>query len=284
MTALVKQEQNFSLAPRSFAEAKEYAMLIANSDLAPKDYRGKPANVIVAVQMGQELGLSPLQSLANIAVINGRASVWGDALLAICQRQPDFEDITEVLDGEGDAAVAICTIRRRGRSPTIRQFSVADAKEAKLWGNKEKDTWVKYPKRMLQMRARGFALRDAYADALRGLISAEEAQDIPVTARPMGAATVVQQAPVARPSRTEQARQALGAVDVVAEPVNEHGEVTTLDAVLQRIMDAASVDELIAVGKDASGLAGDEKNIVRDAYRAKREALKQTEVAPGLEG
>jgi hypothetical protein len=32
---------------------------------------------------------------------------------------------------------------------------------------------------MLAMRARGFAIRDCFADVLKGLITAEEAQDYP---------------------------------------------------------------------------------------------------------
>ncbi len=54
-------------------------------------------------------------------------------------------------------------------------ISKEDAKKAGLWG--KAGPWSQYPKRMLQMRARSFALRDKFADALSGLIMAEEAQD-----------------------------------------------------------------------------------------------------------
>ena len=58
-----------------------------------------------------------------------------------------------------------------------RKFSVADAKKAHLWGRR--GPWENYPERMLQMRARGFALRDSFPDALKGVITVEEAQDFP---------------------------------------------------------------------------------------------------------
>ena len=51
------------------------------------------------------------------------------------------------------------------------------AKKASLWT--KPGPWQQYPDRMLQMRARGFALRDTFADVLRGLISREEAEDMP---------------------------------------------------------------------------------------------------------
>jgi RecT family len=168
---------------RSFDELERWAERAARSDMVPKDFKGKPDNIIIAVQMGAELGLRPMQSLINIAVINGRPSVWGDAMLALCKMHPSYVSTEETISGEGDSRVAKCVTIRRGEPPVVRTFSVADAKLAKLWNKKGyngQDTpWVTNPDRMLQLRARGFALRDAFPDKLRGLISAEEANDIP---------------------------------------------------------------------------------------------------------
>jgi hypothetical protein len=172
MTDIVRQKP-FSLAPTTFAEAERFAKLVASSSFAPKGYAGKPGDVLVAMQMGAELGLSPMQALQNIAVVNGRPSVWGDAILAICMAHPAFESIhEEVANG-----VATCAVVRKGMPPVVRKFSVDDAKRAGLWG--KAGPWTQYPDRMLQMRPRGFACRDAFPDALRGLISREEAEDIP---------------------------------------------------------------------------------------------------------
>jgi hypothetical protein len=79
--------------------------------------------------------------------------------------------------------MAVCEAKRRGYpAPTVVRFSVADAKKAALWG--KSGPWQQYPTRMLALRARGFALRNAFADALRGLITAEEAQDYPTPTPP----------------------------------------------------------------------------------------------------
>ena len=131
-----------------------------------------------------ELGLSPIWSLTNILVVNGKPAIWGDALLGIVRAHPDFSDIRETLQGEGDDMVAICEIDRKGQSTTARRFSVKDAKRAGLWG--KPGPWANYPLRMLQMRARAWACRDAFADALRGLGVSEEIRDIepkPIQAR-----------------------------------------------------------------------------------------------------
>lgn len=152
------------------------AELIANSGMVPKGYEGNAGAVLVAVQMGAELGLSPMSAIQNIAVINGRPSLWGDAGLALVCTHRDFVDIIEELSSTKEEAVATCTITRKGRTPTVRTFSFTDAKKAGLAG--KQGPWTQYPKRMLQMRARWFAMRDAFPDALRGVASAEESQDI----------------------------------------------------------------------------------------------------------
>ncbi len=173
MTNIVGVKNTFSLTPSSLKEAMEYAQIIANSTMVPKNYQGKPGDILVAVQMGAELGLKPIQALQNIAVINGKPSVYGDALLALVQAHPSFEDVKEAFDEKTNTA--FCTVKRKNQDEYTVSFSSEDAKKAGLWG--KAGPWSQYPKRMLQMRARSFALRDKFADALSGLIMAEEAQD-----------------------------------------------------------------------------------------------------------
>jgi hypothetical protein len=168
------------LALQTMADAMKFGEMVAASDFAPKDFRGKPASCVLAIQAGAEIGLSPMQALQSIAVVNGRPSIFGDAALAVVKASPVCEYVTESVDGDGEQMVATCTAKRRGYpTPTVVKFSVADAKKAGLWG--KSGPWTQYPKRMLQMRARGFALRDAFPDALRGMVTAEEAQDYPTT-------------------------------------------------------------------------------------------------------
>jgi hypothetical protein len=183
------------LALATFDDAFRFAQMVAKSEFAPKDFKGKPESCLLAIQHGSEVGLSPMQSLQSIAVINGRPTIWGDAALALVQASPVCEYVKEYTEGDGDALVAVCEAKRRGYpAPTVVRFSVADAKKAGLWG--KAGPWQQYPTRMMTLRARGFALRNAFADALRGLITAEEAQDYPTTP-PAPEPVVVRPAPPA---------------------------------------------------------------------------------------
>ncbi len=173
----VERSALMDITPQNLEEAKELATLMSESQLVPKDYIKSPHNILVAMMMGSEVGLKPMQALQNIAVINGRPSVWGDAALAIVRSHPLCEYVSEQVDGQGDGMIATCEVKRRGQPPTVQTFSVQDAIAAGLWG--KQGPWKQYPRRMLQMRARGFAIRDAFPDALRGMYIAEEAADIP---------------------------------------------------------------------------------------------------------
>lgn len=162
------------LKPQSMPELFKLAEMVSMSELAPKNYKGKPNDTAIAMMMGLEVGLNPMQAIQNIAVINGKPSIWGDAMLALVQNHPSFNSIEESFNEQ--SMTATCTVCRKGGKPHTEFFSQKDAEQAGLWG---RNTWKQYPKRMLAMRARGFALRNQFADALLGLMSAEEAGDMP---------------------------------------------------------------------------------------------------------
>ncbi|MDG2336892.1 MAG: hypothetical protein P8N94_02740 [Gammaproteobacteria bacterium] len=169
-TALAKYE------PQTLGELKDYSELVANSQLVPQALRGKPADIMLALQLGDEVGLSPVQALQSVAIVNGKPAIYGDAALALVMGSGLCENIHEsVEDG-----VATCRVTRRGMQEQSRTFSIDDAKRAGLWG---KNVWKAYPLRLLQLRARGFALRDLFPDVLKGVITTEEANDYPTQAR-----------------------------------------------------------------------------------------------------
>jgi len=184
--AVAGPRQQFDLSPQNFEQALVFADYLADSEMVPKDFKGKPGNCLIAMQWGAELGLKPLQALQNLAVINGRPSLWGDAVLALVLSSPACEYVRESDDGE----TATCRVKRRGDAEHVVTFSMGDAKTAGLVG--KQGPWTQYPKRMRQMRARAFALRDKFADVLKGIAIAEEQVDM-AAPRDMGMADVVKQ-------------------------------------------------------------------------------------------
>lgn len=165
------------IQPTNFAELDRYCTLIARSSFCPKAFAGKPGDVMVALQMGAEVGLSPMQAIQNIAVINGKPCLWGDGALAVVISSPNYQYHREWFTGgiNDETLTAHCAIKRKGSDEYIYSFSTQDAKKAGLWN--KPGVWQQYPSRMLQNRARGFAIRDKFADALRGINIREEVED-----------------------------------------------------------------------------------------------------------
>ena len=128
-----------------------------------------------------------MQSLQNVAVINGRPSIYGDAMLAIVMGSNVFDSIKETFDDK--TMTATCFSSHKNGTENTQPFSIDDAKLAGLWG--KKGAWTQYPKRMLKFRARGFCLRDTFPDVIGGIISTEEAQDYP--AQPVEEIKVVEE-------------------------------------------------------------------------------------------
>jgi hypothetical protein len=161
------------LAPRSFEDLWRIAKAVAASGLAPRDLKS-PEQVFVAMAHGLEVGLPPMQALQRIAVINGRPTIWGDAVIGLVRASGLSESIAETFEGKegADDFRAVCVAKRVGSDEVRAEYSVRDAKTAGLWG--KSGPWTQHPKRMLRMRARAFALRDLYADVLGGMYLTEE--------------------------------------------------------------------------------------------------------------
>jgi hypothetical protein len=162
-----------AMIPTDIDQAFRLARAIAMSGMAPKAYGQDENKCFVGILAGAEVGFAPMQALQSIAVINGNPSIWGDGALALVQASGLLESIEETDDGQE----ATCRVVRKGWAPIIRTFSMKDAQDAKLLA--KDGPWKTYPKRMRQMRARSWALRDGFADVLKGLHIAEEVRDRP---------------------------------------------------------------------------------------------------------
>jgi hypothetical protein len=213
-----------------------FATAVAKSGLAPKGIQ-TPEAIFIAIEMGLEVGLPPMSALQNIAVINGRPSIWGDAQLAVCRGTGEVEEFVEWYEQGGkklarnpttfgDDTTAVCRVKRRGYEAAETAFSVADSKQAKLWG--KEGPWSQYPGRMLRFRARSFALRDTFGDALKGLRAAEEVMDDPaeLNVTPAPAVRFDAPAPATEPTKRRARTTEATAPTAEPQPPAEHSVVT----------------------------------------------------------
>ena len=182
------------IMPTSFEDVQRFARVAVAAGMFKADGEETAlAQATLAVMQGLESGIPPMQAIQQIAIINGRATIWGDLVPALIWSRG--HEIEEWIEGEGDGRVAHCQITRGDNGRIVkRSFSVKQAVKAGLWDTRarvkrwnnqkkewyEKDNdnpWFRFDERMLQMRARGFCARDAVPDVLRGMYIREEMEE-----------------------------------------------------------------------------------------------------------
>jgi len=201
----------------SFEALWRFAQCVAASPFAPRGME-KAEAIVPAIQLGLELGLTPMSALQNVAVINGRPGIYGDAALALVRASGRCESYSQKIEGEGDNRAATVISKRDDQEEAITSvFSVTDAKKAGLWG--KQGPWSQYPDRMLLFRARGFNLRDNFGDILKGLQTLEEITDYmkPVPGRTLAASEGIQFGPAGIEAGITEEEQRIGVAAVQAE-------------------------------------------------------------------
>lgn len=207
-TPVTINEHGFQI--RTIDEAWRWGTAIAKAGIFP--VVSTPERAIAVRQLADDNNVPFSLVAGNVAFINNRASMYGDALIGIAHANGQMEDFEETIEGDGDKMEAVCRVVRRGTAtPIIRKFTVADAKAAGLWG--KAGPWKSYPKRMLQMRARSWALRDA--GLVQGIIAREEAEDI------------IKPADVVRPAEIAAPEVAPDVSDLIEGNVKEAEVVST---------------------------------------------------------
>ena len=148
---------------------KQWAQTISTAGILPDGLRGKPADILITVMHGLDLGLKPMQAFNLVHVVKGRPSLSAEGMRALILRDGhEFEVVTSTI------TEATVRGRRRG-SETWHEaaFTMEQAKKAKLGGA----NWEAYPEDMLLARATSRLARRYFGDVIGGLPSVEEVLD-----------------------------------------------------------------------------------------------------------
>lgn len=155
--------------PSNISEAIKLAQILVSSRLLPKAV-ATPEAAFAIIATGRELGLTAMQSLRSIHVVEGKPTLSADLMIAIAKRAPECEYIKLV---ESTDLIATYETKRRGEvgDPTRMSWTIEQAKNAGLTG---KDNWRKYPAAMLRARCAAAICRAVYPDTLLGVYETDE--------------------------------------------------------------------------------------------------------------
>jgi hypothetical protein len=221
----------------SLDAAWRFAKGVIQGRMAPKGIT-EPGAVVALMEAGYELGLPPMFALSNLTFINGRLGIMGDAAKALIRSSGKLRAGTGFAvryEGKGDDKRAIVTSHRFDEvEPVSHEFSVADAKLAKLW--EKSGPWTEYPKRMLMYRALGFHVRDQYPEVLMGAGLTEELRDIePGPKGPKGRTEKEINPPVGKDPLLELAAKSTTVVTDGSGPAQGAPELADGDETEQRV-------------------------------------------------
>ena len=149
----------------TFAEQMQYAKTVCQGSLVPSAYRGQPANVLIAMDFGRSMGLSPAESLYRITVISGRPSASAELIAANVRRAGHRLRVKK----DDRARTATCEIVRRD-DPDFTFTATWDMAKAQQANLSNKENWKKYPMAMLTARSITECARDACPEALYGVV------------------------------------------------------------------------------------------------------------------
>ena len=184
----------------------QWAKLAAEGDIIPADYKGKPANILVAIGFGSAMGLSFADSLYRINVIKGKPTM--SAELIASQVRKAGHKLRIYKDPE---RVSVKAVIIRRDDPEFEFSAVRDQEWAEQMGMfaQKGDNYRKQPMTMLTWRAITAVAREACPEALYGAgYTPDELDDIPaVPVREETADVVVDPAP-----SKEQCRAISGAL------------------------------------------------------------------------
>lgn len=216
-----------AIIPQSVEEMWRVGTMVVRAGLAPhalvdkKGHEDAVSAVCTAIMAGAELGLPPMVALRSFTVIGGRPALYGDGLINVARRSrrakrvqtgfsvSNFDKMAAAGKVENtdegrkafasmsadEKAIGWCVAERSDTGETRTEvFSIADAKRASLWDDREKvrrkgrngdwydaandAPWHRYPQRMLAWRAAGYCLRELFADVLGGITDEFEAREI----------------------------------------------------------------------------------------------------------
>lgn len=238
MSEIVKAEGN------TLATKMQYAQAMAGSSLLPRDYQGKPANLLFALEYADALGIAPIHAITSIHVINGKPSASADLIAASVRRAGHKLRVT----GDDTYAEAVLIRQDDPDFEYVARWDMAKAKQANL----NTATWKAYPAAMLRSRAITEVARMGASDALYGVI---------YTPEELGAEVDQEGKPVATPAPVKPASRVQQAMEAESEPEPEDlGEKVERDW-LEEAGNLTDVDDLRNLWIDAQA-AGAEQGIL----------------------
>lgn len=179
MTDIQTNEVTNAFSKDTFEHAQRVAIMLAKSSLIPKEFQGNVQNVMIALEMANRIGASPLMVMQNLYLVHGKPSWSSTFIISAVNQNPKFEGLEYELSGEGESMSCYCWAYRKGTKEKIVGPPVTmKMAKAEGWLDKNGSKWKTMPELMIRYRAATFFGRLYAPEVLMGFQTADEIQDI----------------------------------------------------------------------------------------------------------
>lgn len=165
----------------NFSDLYNISKMFSESDLVPDTYKKKPMNCVIAVDLANRMGVSPLMVMQNLYIVRGKPEWSGSACMSLIQGCGLYKEVKPVYTGEKNTDSWGCHIEAKnaktGEAVKGSEVTIKMAK-AEGWYDKSGSKWKSMPELMLSYRAAAFFARVYCPNAMMGFSVEGEAEDI----------------------------------------------------------------------------------------------------------
>lgn len=160
--------------PTNLEELIKFSGWLSRSALIPRALQGKPADIAIVLMKGHDLGLSSMQALGSIDVIEGKPSVSAELVVALCLKRSDICEYFSLVEST-DKKATYEAKRKGAPKPISLTYTIEQAQAAGLAG---KDNWKRHPASMLRSRCSKALAKSVFPDLILNLVTEDEAEEI----------------------------------------------------------------------------------------------------------
>lgn len=191
-TAIAPVTAEYAMTPagqaeKAFAVAQRKGAMFAQSTIVPQQYQNQIGNCVIALDMAERMGAAPLMVMQNLYVVHGTPSFSSKFLIASINASKRFSPLRYEFKGEegtpswGCRCYAYEAGDKEQKEPLYGDWITLDMAHKEGWATKNGSKWATMPGQMLRYRAAAFWQRVYCPEISMGLISTEEAEEIPYT-------------------------------------------------------------------------------------------------------
>jgi hypothetical protein len=173
----IPNENAFST--QTFEHAQRVAKMLCTSSLIPKEFQGNVQNTMIALEMANRIGASPLMVMQNLYIVHGKPSWSSTFIISAINSCKRFDPLRFELTGTGDAMSCYAWTTEKGKTDRIEGPAVTmKMAKAEGWIDKNGSKWKTMPELMIRYRAAAFFGRLYAPEIMMGMQTKEEILDV----------------------------------------------------------------------------------------------------------